>query len=310
MKLFFALCLSCSILLLGLWSTWASLEAQAMTSTHYSIPWDSVNTGGNEMGTSTSYSLYDTIGQPVSGSGTSTSYTLEAGYRGGSDPFSLSFIAYGQSVSTRYQTFDIRSPGYVVVSSTVGFAVGDYIVAVQDRGYAALAAIGKITGMSGDILTVDEWDGDAALMDFTSTGNNDYVYKLDSASIPFGTITPGSELSALAGGSIYSSASSGHTVYIQASGPLASATGTIADVTDETVSSDAEEYGAEAIGLHAVSAGKDLGVTTTQRAIVSSLVPATSSPDRFLLLFKLGVTGATGLGDYSQMVYFTLTSNF
>ncbi len=307
MKLFPVLGLVFCYCVFGLW------QAQAMTSLNYQIPWDSINTGGNESGTSTAYLLYDTIGQTGAGVGTSTSYRLENGYREPGAEVRLSFIAYGQSasISTEYSLFD-TSPTRVTVSSVTGFSAGDYIAVIQDRGYGALVAVGRITSVGGSALTVDRWDGDSGLMAGVPAGGDDVVVKLDSAAVPFGTMTVGSERTAVVGGSVQSSAVGGHTVYLQANGNLAleGGVGSITPVTDGTVSSSAEEYGAETIGPRAVAPMTDLGVTSTLRAIVTSPVSATTVPDRFALLFKLGVTSATAPGAYSQTIYVTLTSNF
>lgn len=286
----------------------------AMGSLNYQIPWDSINTGGNDSSSSTNYGLQDTIGQTSTGESASANYQVTSGYRAGSDVFRLSFTVHGQSptVSMRYGQIHTTDPEYVVVSSTVGLVAGDYVAVVQDGGYSGLAAVGRVIGIVGDILTIDRWDGDAAFMEELSSGSDDYVYKLDSTSVPLGAISSGSERVGLVGGSIFSSASSGHTVYIQGDGDLSriGGGGTITPVSDGAVSSDSEEYGAETLGPYAVNAGVDVAVTSTQRAVVMSTVPATTTPDRFLMQFKLGVSSATLLGDYRQTVYFTLTSNF
>lgn len=309
MRLFFVLSLALFFCVFGVW------HVQAMGSVNYQIPWDSLNTGGDESSTSTNFRLHDTIGQAASGSASSTNYQLESGYRASSDLFRLSFTVGGQSPSfaSRYVQFDNTHPDYVVVSSTVGLVNGDYIAVVQNVGYGALVATGRVVGIVGDIVSVDYWQGDVKMMDAYSSGNDDYIYKLDSMTIPLGSIVAGTGNVGLAGGSVISSASSGHTVYVQADGDLTllgNGSETISPVMDGLVSSDAEEYGAEAIGSYAVSPGIDLTVTSTQRAIISSTVPATTMAERFLLLFKLGVTPSTALGDYHQTVYFTLTSNF
>lgn len=311
MRFFFVLSVALFLCVFGVW------RVQAMGSVNYQIPWDTLNTGGDESSTSTNFRLYDTVGQTATGFSSSTSYQVEGGYRASSDLFRLSFTVGGQSPSfaTRYVRFDNVDPDYIVVSSTVGLVSGDYIAAVQDVGYSALVATARVIGIAGDIVTVDDWQGDAVMMDGFSSDNNDYVYELNSTTIPLGTVTAtvGSGSVGLAGGSVISSASSGHTVYVQADGDLALISGgavTISPVADGVVSAGSEEYGAEAIGAYAVSPGVDLAVTSTQRAIISSTVPAATTAERFALLFKLGVTPSTAVGDYRQTVYFTLTSNF
>jgi hypothetical protein len=307
MKFFFALSLALCCLVLGMW------HVQAMTSTNYSIPWDTVNSGGNELGASTNYQLDDTMGQPISGLSAGINYALHAGYRAGMEvDTSLSFLVGGQASSpvSAYSLFSNIGPEHVEVDSDVGFSIGDYIAVVENQGYDSLVAMGQVIGIAANILTIDSWEGDAALMSPIAAGGDDFVYKLSSDGVPFGTITAGSEHTAVVGGAVFSSASSGHTVYVQADGALRTGGGAIiSDVSDGVVSSDAEEYGAESIGARAVSAGTDLAVTTTQRAISENNV-ATSEEDRFLLLFKLGATPSTLPGTYGQTVYFTLTSNF
>ncbi len=307
MKFFFALSLALCCLVLGMW------HVQAMTSVNYSIPWDTVNSGGNELGVSTNYQLYDTVGQPVSGSSTSTNFALHAGYRAGmGTDTALSFSVGGQAASpvSAYSLFSNVESEHVELDSAVGFSIGDYVAVVENQGYGALVAVGRVIGIVANILTIDRWEGDAALMSPIAAGGNDFVYNLSSDGVPFGTITVGSEHTAVVGGAVFSSASSGHTVYAQADGSLRTAGGaSISDVSDGTVSSSAEEYGVESIGARAVSAGTDLAVTTTQRAISENSV-ATTDEDRFLLLFKLGATSSTLPGTYGQTVHFTLTSNF
>lgn len=307
MKFFFALSLALCCLVLGMW------HVQAMTSTNYSIPWDTVSSGGNELGVSANYQLYDTVGQSVTGSSTSTNYSLHGGYRAGMGVDTmLSFTVGGQAASpvSAYSLFSNVESEHVELDSAVGFSIGDYVAAVENQGYNSFVAVGRVIGIVANILTIDRWEGDAALMSPATAGGNDFVYKLNSDGVPFGAITVGSEHTAVVGGAVFSSASSGHTVYVQANGALQTAGGVaINDVSDGAISSDAEEYGAESIGARAVSPGTDLAVTTTQRAISENNV-ATVDEDRFLLFFKLGATSSTLPGTYGQTVYFTLTSNF
>lgn len=55
----------------------------AMTSTNYGISWDSLNSGGLDVSTSTNYGLKDTIGEHATGYSSSTNYQISAGYRAG-----------------------------------------------------------------------------------------------------------------------------------------------------------------------------------------------------------------------------------
>jgi len=57
-----------------------SLLAQVMQGTTYKISSDSLNFGGDDVSTSTNYSLGDTLGELATGSSTSTNYALNAGF--------------------------------------------------------------------------------------------------------------------------------------------------------------------------------------------------------------------------------------
>lgn len=54
--------------------------AATMSSTHYMISADSINTGGDSYSTSTNYDLGDTVGEVGTGYSTSTNYQVSAGY--------------------------------------------------------------------------------------------------------------------------------------------------------------------------------------------------------------------------------------
>lgn len=56
---------------------------RAMTSTNFSISWDSINSGGDDISSSTNFRVRDATGDPSAGSGSSTSFQLTAGYRTG-----------------------------------------------------------------------------------------------------------------------------------------------------------------------------------------------------------------------------------
>lgn len=74
-RIFSILIIFLSIILYG------SLKTQAMSSTNYTIPKDSINVGGAETGTSANYDMPDTIGEVGSGLGSSATYDLDAGFR-------------------------------------------------------------------------------------------------------------------------------------------------------------------------------------------------------------------------------------
>ncbi len=306
MKLFLSFVFVLCCLVLGVW------RAQAMSSTNYSITWDNVNMGGDELSQSTHFQLSDSLGQTDSGPSSGGSYSVNAGYRSGTPLSTLAFAVYGQSTTTvaAYTTFATSTSKYVVVASAAGFAPGDYVAVAENQGYNARVVVGRVIGIAGDILTVDSWSDENSIQAYNPAGGDDFVYRLsESEKIRFGTLTVGAENLSLLGGSVFSSATSGYTVYVHSDGDLRNVTDTIPAVADGSVSSNADEYGVEAIGLRAISPGTDVALTTTQQPMFTR-TSHELTPERFAMLYKVGVTSATPAGDYGQIVYYTITANY
>lgn len=299
------------------------LPTYAMTSSNYVIDWDNVNIGGTEGSTSTSYVLNDTIGQVVTGTSTSASYGLSAGYRAEADPLSLSMVVRGQSTnaSSTYSGVIVTASGSdyigsVDVLSPGTFEVDDYIAVVQNVGFSGVVAIGKVTQKVGNQLTVDRWDGQPASLSASPAGDDDFVYKLGStSSIPFGTLAVGQQNIALAGVSVNSSAL-GYTAYYKPDGTLRTADGlsSITYCEDGEVSTDAEEYGVAIRGRWSPYTTPAQDADIRESVILGndyeSRSPVDNSPDRLAMLFKINILSSTTPGSYSQNLYFTLTPNF
>lgn len=304
MKLFVVVSFIVSCLALGVW------RVQAMTSTNYSIGWDSINSGGNEMATSTGYQVRDSIGQVVSGGLGSTNYLQNAGYQLNDNIPTLSLVTRALTgTGVAYTAFDSGSRTVTVDSSS--FPIGSLIAVVENRGFHPTIALGKVSGTTPTSVQVDAWEGQPGLMSSVPSGGDDFVYALASdTNIDF-DIVRGQENITLVGVSVLSTATNGHTVYLQGEDTLSNGSAHVyPGVEDGDVSSDTEEYGVRSVGTHAVSPTQDFAVTTTQRAIMESAVPAPLTPDRIALLFKAGATASTPTGSYLQYVLFTLTPNF
>ena len=54
-----------------------------MTSTNFELPWDSINSGGDDISSSTNFGLRDTAGEQATGLSSSTNFEASAGYRVG-----------------------------------------------------------------------------------------------------------------------------------------------------------------------------------------------------------------------------------
>jgi hypothetical protein len=284
----------------------------AMSSTNYWIPWDDVNAGGNDVGTSTNFSIRDTLGGNAVGTGTSANFNLSSGYRVPEEANTLSYLVKtSNSASTTYSAFGNGVGGTVTVASTAGFTVGDLIAVVENHGFGQLVAVGKITGIVGLIMTVDQFEGDGGVMSAGPAGGNDFVYLLAANSFDFGTVTAGTENTNVVGTSVLTNVASGYSVYLQANQNLQNAAAqNMVLVSDGAVTSGIEEYGAEVTGATAVGAGSDLSVSTTQRVIQTAAAPSGTISDKVAMIFKLSITASTNAGVYTQTVYYTLTANY
>ncbi|MEK7473985.1 MAG: hypothetical protein AAB668_04710 [Patescibacteria group bacterium] len=283
-----------------------------MSSTNYWISWDTVNSGGDDVGTSTNFSIYDSIGGNVVGTGTSANYTLSQGYRVPEEANTLSYIVKANSsVTTTYSAFTNGVGGTISVGSTNGFAAGNLIAVVENRGFGQLVAVGFISAISGTTITIDRFEGDGASMSALPTGGNDFVSLLNVNSFDFGSVYAGTEYTSTVGTSILTNVSTGYSVYIQGNQYLQKTNlQVMAPVTDGTVSVGFEEYGAEVTGTTAFGAGTDRGVTTTQRVIQTSASASGTVSDKVAMIFKLSIAASTVPGTYTQTVYYTLTANY
>lgn len=284
----------------------------AMSSSNYQINWDSVNTGGDDVAASTNYTLHDTIGGVAIGNSTSELYSLQAGYRvaeASTDALSLSVGAQETATQVTYSDFQALA-GTVTVSSAGYLSVGDYVSVVEHEGFSQLIAIGRVASISSNVVTVDSWSGDQAAMSVTPSGSTNFVYRMNGASLAFGTVTAGSEHVATAALLAVSTAANGYSVYIQGDGGLRASSAAISPVLDGAVSVGSEEYGVSVTGTHAFGAGQDVAVTSTQRVIQESSTLSAAIGDRLGMVFKLSTTAATTPGSYTQTVYYTLTANY
>lgn len=290
----------------------AGTNVLAMSSTNYWIPWDDVNSGGDDFGTSTNFSINDTLGGMAVGTGTSANFSLSSGYRVPEEANTLSYLVKaGNTAPTTYTAFTDGVGGSVVVASAAGFAVGDLIAVVENRGFGQLVAVGIVSSIVGTTITVDQFEGDGGVMSGVPGGGDDYVYLLSTNSFDFGTVAAGVENTSVVGTSVLTNVASGYSVYLQANQNLQNASAqAMTLVTDGAVTSGSEEYGAEVTGATAVGAGSDLSVSTTQRVIQTSGAASGTISDKVGMIFKLAITAATNAGVYTQTVYYTLTANY
>lgn len=295
------------LLFLLLWQ-----PAFTMSSVNYQINWDSINTGGDDFATSTNYQLNDTLGEFAVGTSTGELYAVKAGYRAAEAwPEALGLTLRAQETATQVTYSAFSNVGKTVTVSSAGYlSVGDYIAVVENSGFSQLMAVGRVTNIATNVVTVDTWAGDNASMSASLSGGDDYVYRVGGAAVAFGTVAAGAQNVSTAMVSVSSTAVYGYSVYLQGDGLLRTGSTPIASVSDGVVSVGSEEYGMEVTGPQAVGGGTDTAVTSSQRVIGQRASPATAPSDRLGMIFKLSTTAATTPGTYGQTIYYTLTANY
>lgn len=285
---------------------------RAMTSTNFTINWDSINSGGTDNSSSTNFGLRDTLGEQATSFSSSTNFQISAGYRtGDADNTTLSFSIGTQenSTETAYSAFASSTANTVTVSSASGYSVGNLIGVIENKGLSQIVAIGRITSIAGTVLTVDRWDGSPSSLSASPSGGDDFVYRLGGYAIDFGTMSSSVPKTSLTGTRISTSATNGYTVYVNSDGNLRYGSSSfIANVSDGTVSSGSEEYGWRVFGSSATNTGSDVSFATTTTAIQQSA--GATNDERVGLVYKISITNATPAGNFSQSIFYTVTANF
>ena len=289
-----------------------SKAVYGMGSVNYSVDFDSLNSGGDDVSSSTNFQIRDTIGEQATGFGSSTNYGIQAGYRQADEGNTLSFEIGTQEngSQTSVSTFS-TSTNNVTVVSAAAYSVGNFIGIVENQGLSQLIAVGRIVSIAGNIITVDRWDGNANTMSAVFAGGDDVAYRLEGSAAQLGTLTATTGATSLTHTDVTTNAQSGYSVYVTSDGQLRTSGGaTIDDVADGTVTVGSEEYGGRVSGSMGVFAATsaDFAITTSTFAIQSATTSATNA--RVGLVYKASIDGATAAGGYSQLVYYTVTANF
>lgn len=283
-----------------------------MSSTQYQINWDSLNSGGEDSSSSTNFRLRDTVGEMGTGLSESQNYQLSAGYRAGDEqePFlALTVGTQENSTRTPWTAFSSGS-NTATLWATSSFAIGDFIGVVENVGLSQLVAFGKITNISGAVVTVDSWSGEPGNLSAVPGGGNDFVYRLNGKTASLGTQVSTQAGTSLTVVDVLSNVGSGYVVSVQADTDFKNGTSsTIVNVSDGAVSLGSEEYGGESIGTYATSTGIDFAFSSsTQRNVQESAT--VGDHDRNGVIYKLTVTASTPSGNYSHNVIYRLTAKF
>lgn len=296
-----------AIILVGIFSI-SRFSSAEMSSDNYQIKWDSINYGGSDTSASASYNLRDTIGNAGAGESQSTSYLLQAGYRAGIFDQILVFDVFSQD-NDSVQNATVLAGNTITVSAVTGFAADDYLLLVQDTGASQISAIGKITVVGINSITVDEWKtaGVAPVID----GTNDYVYELNGTTADLGTMNNAQINTAIIGFEVTIDNDSGYSVQIFEDGDLRLGAQTIDDVSDGTVTIANEEYGGKSSDTTLVDSTFD----TADTALTSDFQKVATEDgtqffNRNFLTLKASITASTPSGTYAQTLTLITSGNF
>ncbi len=271
-----------------------------MTSTNYEIQWDSITAGGDDTSSSTSYILRDSVDFSA-GSGTSTNYGLNSGYRAGVYDRTAEFQIYLQDRSTQVATTAVAGQ-VVTLASTAGFSANQIIVLVQNEGASQVEAIGKVLSVDPILsqITTDAWQVGAGGIP-TIDGSNDYIYILNSSAVSLGTLTTSAISTSLIAWEVSAEVDDGYSVYVYENNGLTNGTDTISDVSDGSVSAGSSEYGARAsdtsLSLSSFDT-QDTGITTSLQQVGSRSTEKFDTRD--FITLKTAICGSETDGTYSH----------
>lgn len=277
--------------------------AQAqMTSTNYKIQFDSVQAGGDDTGSSTTYQLRDSVGGNSDGNASSTTYNLTAGYRQGIFDQVATFETYGMNRVS--ETAATALVGTVVTLNTVdGVSVGNMAYLVQDQGTNQRTGFGKVIDITGNDVTLDSLTTLGGSL--TINGSADYFYTANTNYLDLGVLNSSNLSTTMLGWTVDADVSGGYSVYAYEDHDMQLTidleTFVITDVADGTVSAGVSEYGARASDSTLV--GSSFDTTDHNFSTAYQLVGSRTSnslQNRDFLLIKAAVQSGQEPGNYGH----------
>lgn len=285
------------------------LPVFAMSSQNYEITQDSINFAGSDDGKSANYKLQDTAGEVGSGPMDSESYSIEGGFRQNDNesPYlSFNVAAASQGSKIAYTAFASSS---VTLSSVPAVSAGDYIAVTENEGISQKVAVGKVESVAGNVVSVDFWSGDYAVMSAVPAGIDDYAYKMSGNTLDLGVLSSVQVNTGLSLYDVTTSARNGYTVSLYSSQAFQTSAGaSLTNVGDGAVSVGAGEYGIRTTGDDVSTSTTDMPVLATPTVIASSSIR--SELKRSATIYKASGNNFLMAGRYTQGVVYIATLNF
>ncbi len=292
--------------LLGILLNPESLFA-AMSSTNYRIDWDHVGVGGSDSSSSSSYQFYDSLGNASLGDSSSSTYQLNSGYREAQIEPVADFEMFIQNSASQVAASSVSSTTITVTTAT-GFSENDMIAIVANEGAGQVTNIGRIFGILGNDITIDEYSSGVTP---TIDGSNDYVYRLDATSFSFGTLVNSRVSTGIVAWEVQADVDDGFGVYVYEDDDLKSGGLTINDVSDGAVSAGNTEYGGRSSDSSLTGSTFD----TEDTAFIQSMQlvgsrGSNSVAARDFVTLKASVTGSQAAGSYSHTLHFIYVGDY
>ncbi|NQV89023.1 MAG: hypothetical protein HQ488_01750 [Parcubacteria group bacterium] len=278
-----------------------------MTSTNYEIRWDTFSTGGSDTSSSSTYLLRDSVDGSGAARSSSSSYTLSHGYREGVNDQVITFDVQVQDRSDERSVSTLS--GTTITTSVSGISVSDYVVLVQDKGAAQIAAVGKVISIGASSIVVDSLTNGGIAP--TIDGSNDYLYQMDASAIALGTLSSSTFSTGIISMEVSATNDNGYVVQMFEDGDMRAGSNTITDVSDGAVTLGATEYGARSSDVSLASTTFDTvdsAITTTYQDVVTE--SSASFTSRNFITVKASIAAGAASGSYAQTLSFIASGNF
>jgi len=286
------------ILILGM--SIASVAYAEMSSTNFIIRADSIDTGGDNTSSSASYILRDSVTQTAAGNSSSSSYNLRSGFR--PEVFDQ-IVTLDVAVQNTSESTDVSSLSStdITVDSVGYFSVGDLVVLVQDVTSTHLAAVGKITGIAANVITVDSLTSSGSP---SIDGSDDVLYRASASSLAYSTLSLTAITHRVVVWEVDSDIQNGFNIYVSEDGNLRNDATDIDDVSDGSVTAGSEEHGARSSDTSLANSTfdtEDTAITTAPQQVGS--VTGTAFDSKGLLDIKVAADSFSASGSYANNLY-------
>ena len=154
-----------------------AMDVNARSSTNYQIIRDTLNAGGVDISTSSSYAVRDTVGEQATGRSTSTNYTVQAGYR----QMAQANIAISSPSDVNLGSIGGISGGSVEATERVN------VITDNEAGY-------KLTIQADSDPAMQNTTASGSFADYDAGADPDYAFSVSASGSAFGFTPEGPDI--------------------------------------------------------------------------------------------------------------------